>query len=291
MKFGNFLSLNKQTDKAEDTKDNKSQYWTKCLSCKSIMYHQEVKKKNNVCPKCNFHMKISVEDRMASIVDEGSFIEFDQELEPNDPINFVDVKSYKKRLKDLKEKSNKTSSVISGSCLMNGQEVEIAIFDFSFMGGSMGSVEGEKITRCVKRAIENKSGVLIISTSGGARMQESTYSLMQMAKTSAILKKLSIAKLPYISLLTNPTMGGVSASFAMLGDVIIAEPGAVIGFAGARVIKQTIGEDLPKGFQTSEFLLEKGSIDMVVDRIDLKKTISDLFAFFKDNNTKDSNED
>ena len=160
---------------------------------------------------------------------------------------------------------------------------EIVVFNFAFMGGSMGSVEGEKIVRATKRAIEHKRGLLIVSTSGGARMQESTYSLMQMAKTSAILKTLSDHKLPFISLLTNPTMGGVSASFAMLGDIIIAEPGAIIGFAGARVIKQTIGEDLPKDFQTAEFLLEKGAIDMVVQRSEMKKTLSDLFKLLKGN--------
>ena len=282
MKFGNFSLFNKDNTASKNEEDI-SKFWLKCPSCKATMYYKEIQKKDNVCPKCDFHMKMSVQERIDLIIDEGSFIEYDNNLKPNDPIDFMDVKSYKKRLKDLKEKIDKTSSIISGTCTIDGEVSEIVVFNFAFMGGSMGSVEGEKIVRATKRAIENKSGLLIISTSGGARMQESTFSLMQMAKTSAILKTLSDNKLPFISLLTNPTMGGVSASFAMLGDVIIAEPGAIIGFAGARVIKQTIGEDLPKGFQTSEFLLEKGAIDMVIPRSEIKKTISDLFKLLKGN--------
>lgn len=282
MKFGNFLSFNRDTAETK-SEDDISKYWVKCPSCKGTMYHEEVTKKDNVCPKCNFHMKMTVEERINSIIDEDSFTEYDDNLNANDPVEFVDIKSYKKRLEDLKKKLNKTSSIIAGTCKINGEETELVVFNFAFMGGSMGSVEGEKIFRAGKRAIEHKSGLLIVSTSGGARMQESTFSLMQMAKTSAILKKLAQEKLPFISLLTNPTMGGVSASFAMLGDIIIAEPGAIIGFAGARVIKQTIGEDLPEGFQTAEFLLEKGAIDMVVDRVKLKQTISDMFMLLKDN--------
>jgi acetyl-CoA carboxylase carboxyl transferase subunit beta len=179
-----------------------------------------------------------------------------------------------------KSKTGKTSSVVSGSCTIGGNPVELVIFDFSFMGGSLGSVEGEKIVRAVDRAIENECGVIIISASGGARMQESTYALLQMSKTSAALNRLHHKGLPFISILTDPTMGGVSASFAMLGDIIMAEPDALIGFAGQRVIKQTVGVDLPEGFQRSEFLLEHGLIDMIVDRVDMHQTLKDLLALF-----------
>jgi acetyl-CoA carboxylase carboxyl transferase subunit beta len=179
------------------------------------------------------------------------------------------------------KKTGRKSSVVSGECKVNGNLTQLVVFDFSFMGGSLGSVEGEKIVRAVNRAIKKRCGVVIVSASGGARMQESTFSLMQMSKTSAALAKLSKEKLPYISVLSDPTMGGVSASFAMLGDIIMAEPGALIGFAGQRVIKQTIGSDLPEGFQRAEFLLEKGSIDMVVNRNDLKRTVGDFLEFLK----------
>jgi acetyl-CoA carboxylase carboxyl transferase subunit beta len=195
-------------------------------------------------------------------------------------LNFVDSKSYQKRLEEAYTSTGKTSAIVAGTCTINGAPVELVIFDFSFLGGSLGSVEGEKIVRACDRAIKHKHGIIIVSASGGARMQESTYSLMQMAKTSAALRKLDRAGLPFISLLTDPTFGGVSASFAFLGDILIAEPGALIGFAGARVIKQTIGKDLPEGFQKAEFLLEHGSIDMVVDRSNMKKTIGDLLTIF-----------
>jgi len=254
--------------------------WIKCPKCTSLMYYKEVEAKQNVCPKCNHHFRISAEKRIVSIVDEGSFIEFDSNLAPVDPLKFSDKKSYKKRLEEAKAKTGKTSSVMSGSCTIGGQPVEIAVFDFSFMGGSLGSVEGEKIVRGITRAMEKECGYIIISASGGARMQESTYSLLQMSKTSAALNRLHQKGLPFISILTDPTMGGVSASFAMLGDIIMAEPGALIGFAGQRVIKQTVGVDLPEGFQRSEFLLEHGLIDMIVDRSDMYQTLVDLFKLF-----------
>jgi acetyl-CoA carboxylase carboxyl transferase subunit beta len=188
----------------------------------------------------------------------------------------VDKKSYAARIDEGYAKNGRYSSVMSGECTIEGSPVQLVVFDFNFMGGSLGSVEGEKIVRAINRALEKRQGVIIVSASGGARMQESTFSLMQMSKTSAALAKLSEAKLPYISLLTDPTMGGVSASFATLGDIIIAEPGALVGFAGQRVIKQTIGSDLPEGFQRAEFLLEKGSIDMIVPREELKETLGNL---------------
>tara|TARA_B100001063_G_scaffold199821_1_gene192747 strand:- start:2608 stop:3306 length:699 start_codon:yes stop_codon:yes gene_type:complete len=226
-------------------------------------------------------MRIGAKRRIEILADEGAFVEYDEDLRPNDPLKFVDKTSYKKRVEVALKKTGRTSSVVSGECEINGTAVQIVVFDFSFMGGSLGSVEGEKIVRAVNRAIEKHQGLIIVSASGGARMQESTFALMQMAKTSAALKRLDHAKLPYISILTDPTMGGVSASFAFLGDIIMAEPGALIGFAGQRVIKQTIGADLPEGFQRAEFLLEKGSIDMVVNRADMKQTLSDLLTMFK----------
>lgn len=245
------------------------------------MYYKEVENQNYVCPKCGYHLRIGVKERIALLADKESFVEYDAQLKPVDPLKFVDKQSYSKRIEDGLAKTGRTSSVVSGECQINGEAAQLVIFDFAFMGGSLGSVEGEKIVRAVNRAIEKRQGLIIISASGGARMQESTFSLMQMSKTSAALAKLSNHKLPYISVLTDPTMGGVSASFATLGDIIIAEPGALIGFAGQRVIKQTIGSDLPEGFQSAEFLLEKGSIDMVVNRNELKSTLSDLLKLLK----------
>lgn len=283
MNFGNIFSkIRRQQPSSEEAPS----HWVKCKSCNSLMYYKEVENLLNVCPKCNFHMRISVDQRIKIICDKESFIEFDKDLKANDPLNFVDKKSYKKRIIENTEKTGKNSSAISGECKINGILSQIVIFDFSFMGGSLGSVEGEKIVRAVNRALDKKTPLIIVSASGGARMQESTFALLQMSKTSAALAKLDDAKLPYISILTDPTMGGVSASFAWLGDIIMAEPGALIGFAGQRVIKQTIGTDLPVGFQKSEFLLEHGLIDMIVQRGELKKTISDFLIFFSKDDIK-----
>ena len=276
MKFGDFL---KKFKKTQPSKEEKSTTWIKCPACGAISFYKEVAKQQNTCPKCGYHFRMSAEERIKLLADEGSFVEMDKNLEPNDPLHFVDKKSYKKRIEENYKKTNRKSSVISGECTINGIPTQLVVFDFAFMGGSLGSVEGEKIVRAVKRAIAKNQGLVIVSTSGGARMQESTFSLMQMAKTSAALATLAEHKLPYISVLTDPTFGGVSASFAFLGDFIIAEPGAMIGFAGPRVIKQTIGEDLPEGFQRAEFLLEHGLIDMVVKRDELKKTIADLLKY------------
>ncbi len=278
MNFGNLFSgIRKRSDEGEAPA-----HWVKCPDCLSLMYYKEVEAHNNVCPKCSYHFRIDADKRISALADEGSFEEHDASLIPVDPLKFVDKKSYKKRLDESKKKTGRTSSVVSGSCTIDGEPVELVVFDFAFMGGSLGSVEGEKIVRAVNRAIESRSGLVIVSASGGARMQESTYSLMQMSKTSAALGRLSSAGLPYISVLTDPTMGGVSASFAMLGDIIMAEPGALIGFAGQRVIKQTVGVDLPEGFQRSEFLLEHGLIDMVVDRNDMKESIGKFMRLFLD---------
>ena len=258
-----------------------SSHWIKCKSCHSLMYYKEVENQSYVCPKCGFHLRIGVKERLELLADEGTFVEHDSTLAPVDPLEFVDKKPYKKRIEEGFAKTGRKSSVVSGSIKMNEVSAQIVIFDFAFMGGSLGSVEGEKIVRAVNRAIANREGVIILSASGGARMQESTFSLLQMSKTSAALAKLAKQNLPYISVLTDPTMGGVSASFATLGDIIIAEPGALIGFAGQRVIEQTIGSALPDGFQRAEFLLEKGSVDMIVNRNELKKTLSDLLTLLK----------
>ena len=278
----NLLDLfHKTFDNKTAIKEEASSHWIKCKSCHSTMYYKEVENQNYVCPKCGYHIRIGVKERIALLADEGTFVEHDSNLEPVDPLKFVDSKPYKKRIEDGFKKTGRKSSVVAGSCKMNGVSAQVVIFDFAFMGGSLGSVEGEKIVRAVMRAIENREGLVILSASGGARMQESTFSLLQMSKTSAALAKLANNNLPYISVLTDPTMGGVSASFATLGDIIIAEPGALIGFAGQRVIEQTIGSALPDGFQRAEFLLEKGSIDMIVNRNELKKTLSDIFTLLK----------
>jgi len=274
MGFTNFLKRFKrpQPKKQEPTS------WIKCPACGAISFYKEVQKRFNTCPKCNYHFRIEAEERIKMLMDEKSFKEYDRDLEPKDPLNFVDKKSYKKRIEEGYKKRGRKSSVICGEGTIKGIPIQLVVFDFKFMGGSMGSVEGEKIVRAVNRAVKKEQGLLIVSASGGARMQESTFSLLQMAKTSAALVALAEHRLPYISLLTDPTYGGVSASFAFLGDIIIAEPGASIGFAGPRVIKQTIGEDLPEGFQRAEFLLKHGLIDMVVERHTLKETIGGLFS-------------
>ena len=269
--------LNKLTHKKPQPSASEApSHWIKCPSCGALSFYKEVAKENNTCPKCGYHFRMSAEDRVKLIADEGTFVEYDSDLEPVDPLHFVDKKSYQKRIEEGYKKRGRKSSVISGECEIGGVLTQLVVFDFGFMGGSLSSIEGEKIVRAVNRALSKKCGLVIVSASGGARMQESTFSLMQMAKTSVALASLADAKLPYISVLTDPTMGGVSASFAFLGDFIIAEPGAMIGFAGARVIKQTIGEELPEGFQRAEFLLEHGLIDMIVKRDDLKKTLADL---------------
>lgn len=277
----NLLNLFSKKTNEQPTKHEVGSHWVKCKSCHSLMYYKEIENQNYVCPKCGFHLRIGVKERIELLADEDGFTEYDASLRPIDPLNFVDKKPYTQRLEEAKEKTGKTSAVVSGSIKMNGVSAQIVIFDFAFLGGSLGSVEGEKIVRAINRAIKNREGVIIMSASGGARMQESTFSLLQMSKTSAALAKLAKEGLPYISVLTDPTMGGVSASFATLGDIIIAEPGALVGFAGQRVIEQTIGSALPDGFQRAEFLLEKGSIDMIVNRNELKQTLSDLLTFFK----------
>lgn len=254
--------------------------WLKCNHCREIVYRKEVDRNNKVCPKCDYHFPISVMERIALLVDLGTFKEWDVELEAKDPLNFHDTKSYRDRVKAQQEKTGRKDALMIGEGLVEGLPVVFCVFDFSFMGGSMGSVVGEKFCRAVDRALEKKRPVVLVTASGGARMQEGILSLMQMAKTSTAVAKLGEAKLPFISILADPTFGGVTASIAMLGDVIIAEPKALIGFAGPRVIEQTIKQQLPDQFQRAEFLLEHGMIDMIVERKQLKETLSTLVAHF-----------
>jgi len=255
--------------------------WIKCDGCGEIIYKPEIDRNHGVCTKCQFHFKISSKDYIRYLLDEGSFQETDEGMLTADPLKFKDLKKYTDRIKDSVKKSGMNEAIITGYGRMNDIPVVIGVMNFAFIGGSMGSVVGEKIKRAVDRAIETGFPLIIVSATGGARMMEGILSLMQMAKTSARLAKLAENKGLYISVLTNPTTAGVMASYAMLGDVIIAEPGALIGFAGPRVIKQTIGEDLPEGFQRSEFLMEKGFLDMIVNRHQLKDTITDSIEFFQ----------
>jgi acetyl-CoA carboxylase carboxyl transferase subunit beta len=251
--------------------------WVKCDGCKEIIYKKEIEKNLKICPKCNYHFRISARERIKLLVDEGSFVEMDGNLASVDPLHFKDSISYKERLKENQKKSGLKEAVISGDALIKGRPVSIIIMDFSFMGGSMGSVVGEKVSRAAERAIEKKQPFIAVSSSGGARMQEGIFSLMQMAKVSAAIGRLKDSGFLYISVLCDPTFGGVTASFATLGDIIIAEPKSLIGFAGPRVIEQTIKQALPDDFQRADFLLEHGMIDMVVDRKNLKETLAKLF--------------
>ncbi|OGQ50799.1 MAG: acetyl-CoA carboxylase subunit beta [Deltaproteobacteria bacterium RIFCSPLOWO2_02_FULL_53_8] len=255
--------------------------WVKCDHCGEIIFKKEVERNLDVCPKCNYHFRISAGARIAMVADEGTFKEFNAGVEPVDALDFKDLKKYKDRIKTSQKDSGLKDAIITGEAEINGAQAMLAAFEFSFMGGSMGSVVGEKITRAVERACDAGCGVVIFSSSGGARMQESILSLMQMAKTSAALGRLRACGLPYISVLTDPTMGGVTASFAMLGDVIIAEPRALIGFAGPRVIAETIRQKLPDGFQRAEYLLEHGSIDMIVERKLMKETLGKLLSMLR----------
>ncbi len=254
--------------------------WLKCNHCREIVYRKEVDRNSKVCPKCDYHFPISVTERIALLVDLGTFKEWDVQLEPQDTLGFQDTRSYKDRLKSQQEKTGRKDAIVIGEGAINGRRVALCVFNFSFMGGSMGSVVGEKICRAIDRALASKLPVILVTASGGARMQEGILSLMQMAKTSAAVAKLGEAKLPFICILADPTFGGVTASVAMLGDVIIAEPKALIGFAGPRVIEQTIKQQLPDQFQRAEFLLEHGMIDMIVERKQLKETLSTLVGHF-----------
>jgi acetyl-CoA carboxylase carboxyl transferase subunit beta len=269
-------------EEREEVKPSDS-LWIKCSSCNEMIYRRVIERNFQVCPKCNYHFQIPARRRLECVADPGTFVEYDEGLVSGDPLEFKDTKRYPLRIKESQESTGQKDAVICGEGKIEGQPVMIGIFEFNFMGGSLGSVVGEKITRLIERAIEKKAGVVIFCASGGARMQEGILSLMQMAKTSAALAKLHEAKLPYIGVLTDPTTGGVSASIGMLGDIILAEPKAMIGFAGPRVIKETIRAELPEGFQRSEYLLQHGMIDLIVERKELRHTLASLLEMLKAN--------
>jgi len=252
--------------------------WVKCPSCGEVIYNKDLAATLSVCPKCAHHFRIGAVERLKMIFD-GDWVEYDRDLRSNDPLGFVDTKPYRKRLEATIASTGMKDAVICATGRIEGIETSVAAMEYTFIGGSMGVVVGEKITRAIERAIERKLPVVIVSSSGGARMMEGALSLMQMAKISGALARLSRARLPYISVLTDPTTGGVTASFAMLGDVNVAEPKALIGFAGPRVIEQTIRQKLPEGFQRSEFLLERGMLDMIVDRREMKAAIARVLRF------------
>jgi len=265
---------------AQQKKDLPDGMWLKCEKCREIIYRRDLEENYFVCRFCGFHFRIRAYDYVRLLADEGSFEEFNQHLESVDPLGFRDSKRYSDRLKEAKNSTGMNEAIVTGTARVEGIPYVLGVMDFAFIGGSMGSVVGEKVARAIDRAIELQYPLVIVSASGGARMQEGALSLMQMAKTSARLTLLSEARLPYISVLTHPTTGGVTASYAMLGDVILAEPGALIGFAGPRVIQQTIRQELPEGFQTAEFLLQHGFVDAVVPRKELKARIAQLLRFF-----------
>ena len=271
-----------KTEEPEPPKRSKAAegMWLKCNHCREIVYRKEVDRNNKVCPKCDYHFPISVIERINLLVDLGTFKEWDADLAPQDPLQFQDTRTYKDRIKAQQDKTGRKDAMVIGQGAINGRKVALCVFDFGFMSGSMGSVVGEKICRAVDRALEGRMPLILVTASGGARMQEGILSLMQMAKTSAAVAKLGEAKLPFVAILADPTFGGVTASIAMLGDVIIAEPKALIGFAGPRVIEQTIKQQLPDQFQRAEFLLDHGMIDMIVERKQLKEAVSTLVGHF-----------
>ena len=255
--------------------------WVKCVHCDTQLLKEDLEKNDMVCPSCDYHFRINARTRVKQLFDENSFQELFSEIQPTDPLNFEDTETYKSRLEKARKKTGLDEAVITGIATIEGNEVATAVMDFDYMGGSMGSVVGEKVTRIIEKAIEKRIPVLAITSSGGARMQESALSLMQMAKTSCAVSRLDDEKLLYINLLTEPTFGGVTASFGMLGDIIVAEQGARIGFAGRRVIEQTIRQKLPSDFQTAEYLMKYGQVDVVSSRKDLRKTLAKILEMHK----------
>lgn len=283
------FSRHKPKIKIQTTKKDGFSGWVKCTDCQELIHASEIQKNLHCCPKCNHHYRLSATQRIHLLADEGTFTEWGTEFLPTDPLHFKDSEAYSERIKIATAKSGRSEAAMVGPCQIHGIDIALGVLDFSFMGGSMGSVVGERLTLMIEQATERKLPVVIVSASGGARMQESILSLMQMAKTAAALAKLHEAGLPYISVLTNPTTGGVTASFASLGDIIIAEPDALIGFAGSRVVEQTIGQKLPPGAQKSEFLLEKGMIDCIVDRHQLKDRLA-LILYYLGGNEREFEE-
>ncbi|MCK5075424.1 MAG: acetyl-CoA carboxylase carboxyltransferase subunit beta [Calditrichia bacterium] len=256
--------------------------WVKCVKCGEIIYKKELEKKQYVCPSCQYHFRVNPIQYLKFLLDENSFEEFNQNMKSGDPLGFKDKKKYVDSYKAATKKTGRNDAVVTGIGTMNGIKVVVAIMDFTFIGGSMGSVVGEKVKRAIDKSLETRLPLIIASASGGARMMEGALSLMQMAKTSAHLALLDDAGIPYISLLLDPTTGGTTASFAMLGDIHVAEPEALIGFAGQRVIKETIGQDLPEGFQSAEFVLEHGFLDLIVPRQEMKDRLSKIISFLWD---------
>lgn len=252
--------------------------WTKCVHCDAQLLKKDIEDNNMVCPVCDYHFRVNARTRIKQLFDEGSFEELFADIKPTDPLKFVDTESYKDRIEAAQKKTGLNDAVVTGLGTIDGHKVSCAVMDFDFMGGSMGSVVGEKVTRAMEKAIELKLPVLVITSSGGARMQESALSLMQMAKTACACAKLDEAGLLYINLITDPTFGGVTASFGTLGDIIVAEQGARVGFAGRRVIEQTIRQKLPADFQTAEYLMKYGQVDVVSSRKDLKATLANILA-------------
>lgn len=257
--------------------------WVKCSGCSELIHANELGTHYNCCPKCGYHYRLSLKQRIDLLSDEGTYTELFTHIKPTDSLEFVDTEPYSSRLDQAIKKTGRDDAISVGTCQLQGFNIALGVLDFSFMGGSMGSVVGERLTRLIELALEKRFPLVIVSASGGARMQESVLSLMQMAKTSAALAKLHEEKIPYISVLTNPTTGGVTASFATLGDIIIAEPDALIAFAGPRVVEQTIGQKLPPKAQKSEFLLEKGMLDCIVKRSELKARLSQFISYFSGN--------
>ena len=270
------------TTSTKEKKETPEGLWYNCPKCKTIITTKEHEQQLFVCNNCNYHHRINAKEYFKILFDKNEFTELDAKMVSKDPLEFKDSKKYNDRLKENQKRTGLKDAVTSAYGKMNGENIVIACFNFNFIGGSMGSVVGEKISRAIDYARKIKSPMIIISKSGGARMMEAAFSLMQLTKTSAKLAQLSKEKIPYISLLTDPTFGGATASFSMLGDMNIAEPNALIGFAGPRVVKETIGKDLPEGFQTSEFLLEHGFLDLIVERKDLKAKISQILRIIKD---------
>ncbi len=277
------FSRNKPKIKIQTTKKDGFSGWIKCSGCSELIHANELSQNINCCPKCTYHYRLSLKQRIQLLADAETFQELFTNIRPVDTLNFVDTESYKKRIEDAVKKTGRDDAACVGTCQIEGHKVALGVLDFAYMGGSMGSVVGEKLTRLIELATEQNLALIIVSASGGARMQESILSLMQMAKTSAALSRLHEKRLPYFSVLTNPTTGGVTASFATLGDVIIAEPDALIAFAGPRVVEQTIGQKLPPRAQKSEFLLEKGMVDCIVKRSDLKARLAFFIEFFTHN--------
>ncbi|HDR1012746.1 TPA: acetyl-CoA carboxylase, carboxyltransferase subunit beta [Pasteurella multocida] len=271
--------FNKDTSSTSSRKANVPEgVWTKCTSCEQVLYRDELRRHLEVCPKCGHHMRIDARERLLALLDKDSSQELSAELEPKDILKFKDLKKYKDRISAAQKETGEKDALISMFGTLYGMPIVAAASNFSFMGGSMGSVVGAKFVQAAEKAIAENCPFVCFSASGGARMQEALFSLMQMAKTSAVLAKMREQGVPFISVLTDPTLGGVSASFAMLGDINIAEPKALIGFAGPRVIEQTVREKLPEGFQRSEFLLEKGAIDMIVKRADMRHTLASVLS-------------